>query len=75
MIGHDVAYYLSKNMGKYSFGDDVFSTAAMAEYLRCFSNPDTIHASCEDYRAGATIDLEHDEADLSVKPDAPLLVL
>lgn len=75
MIGQDVAYYLSKSMGKYSFGDDVFSTTAMAEYLRCFSNPDTIHASCEDYREGATIDLEHDEADLSVKLDAHLLVL
>jgi hypothetical protein len=54
---------------------DVFSTTAMAEYLRCFSNPDTIHASCEDYREGATIDLEHDEADLSVKLDAHLLIL
>jgi haloacetate dehalogenase len=75
MIGHDVAYYLSKKMGKYSFGDDVFSKPAMAEYLRCFSNPDTIHASCEDYRAGATIDLEHDKADLNVKLEAPLLVL
>lgn len=75
MIGHDVAYYLSKKMGKYSFGEDVFSKPAMAEYLRCFSDPDTIHASCEDYRAAATIDLEHDEVDLDVKIEAPLLVL
>lgn len=75
MIGHDVAYYLSKKMGKYSFGEEVFSKAAMAEYLRCFSNPDTIHASCEDYRASATIDLEHDKADLHVSLERPLLVL
>lgn len=75
MIGHDVAYYLQKKMGKYSFGDDVFTTAAKAEYLRCFSNPDTIHASCEDYRAAATIDLKHDDADLDEKVTAPLLVL
>jgi haloacetate dehalogenase len=75
MIGNDVPYYLSKKMGKYSFGRDVFTEDAMAEYLRCFSNPDTIHASCEDYRAAATIDLEHDEADLSVKLAMPLLVL
>ncbi|MFT7571253.1 MAG: haloacetate dehalogenase [Paracoccaceae bacterium] len=75
MIGHDVAYYLGKKMGKFSFGEEVFSKEAMAEYLRCFSNPDTIHASCEDYRAAATIDLEHDKADLDVKVKVPLLVL
>ena len=75
MIGHDVAYYLSKKMGKYSFGDEVFTDQAMAEYLRCFSNPDTIHASCEDYCAAATIDLEHDKHDLSAKLAMPLLVL
>lgn len=75
MIGHDVPYYLSKKMGKFSFGGEVFTEAAMAEYLRCFSDPATIHASCEDYRAGATIDLEHDKADLATKISAPLLVL
>ena len=75
MIGHDVAYYLSKKMRKYSFGDEVFTREAMAEYLRCFSAPETIHASCEDYRAAATIDLEHDEADLDIKIKAPLMVL
>lgn len=75
MIGHDVAYYLGKKMGKFSFGGDVFTEAAMAEYFRCFSDPDTVHASCEDYRAAATIDLEHDEADLSSRLSMPLLVL
>ena len=48
---------------------------AFDEYLRCFSNPDTIHASCEDYRASASIDLEHDAADVGLKLDIPLLVL
>src|SRR5215468_5018731 len=37
---------------------------AVAEYRRCFATPEAIHASCEDYRAAATIDLTHDEADL-----------
>jgi haloacetate dehalogenase len=46
-----------------------------AEFLRCFKNPATVHAMCEDYRAGASIDLEHDEADLSRKIACPLLVL
>ena len=47
----------------------------MKEYIRCFENPATIHATCEDYRAAANIDLEHDEADLDKKVTCPLLVL
>jgi haloacetate dehalogenase len=46
-----------------------------AEYLRTFRIPGTIHAMCEDYRAGASIDLVHDEADLQTKIACPLLVL
>ena len=48
---------------------------AFAEYLRCFRDPATIHATCEDYRAGATIDLVHDDADGGRAIDCPLLVL
>jgi len=44
--------------GKPAFFDD----RALAEYVRCFT-PKTIHGSCEDYRAAAGIDLEHDETD------------
>jgi haloacetate dehalogenase len=46
-----------------------------AEYLRCFANPQTLHAMCEDYRAGASIDLQHDEADLGTQLACPTLVL
>jgi haloacetate dehalogenase len=45
------------------------------EYLRAFRVPGTLHAMCEDYRAGASIDLTHDEADLHRKIVCPLLVL
>ena len=45
------------------------------EYLRTSSLPENIHAMCEDYRAGASIDLQHDEADLSKKIACPLLTL
>jgi haloacetate dehalogenase len=45
------------------------------EYLRTSSRPENIHALCEDYRAGASIDLEHDEADLTKKIACPLLTL
>jgi haloacetate dehalogenase len=45
------------------------------EYLRTSADPANIHAMCEDYRAGASIDLKHDEADLNKKIACPLLVL
>jgi haloacetate dehalogenase len=55
-------------------GSGVFDPRALAEYLRCF-DARTIHASCEDYRASAGIDLEHDRADLARKLKMPLLVV
>jgi pimeloyl-ACP methyl ester carboxylesterase len=49
---------------------------ALNEYVRCFT-PKTIHGSCEDYRAAATIDLVHDDRDHQAgrKVSAPTLVL
>ncbi|WP_445503660.1 alpha/beta fold hydrolase [Microvirga sp. G4-2] len=44
-------------------GRTMFDAEALAEYQRCYTNPETIHAMCEDYRAGATIDMRLDEAD------------
>lgn len=54
-----------------------FSDAAYAEYLRCMKLPGTIHAFCEDYRASAGIDLQHDREDRAAggRIEAPLLVL
>jgi haloacetate dehalogenase len=75
LIGHDPAYYLRRKLAQWGADMTAFSDAAVAEYIRCFSNPDTIHASCEDYRAAASIDLEHDAADLARKITCPLLVL
>jgi haloacetate dehalogenase len=45
------------------------------EYRRCFRDPANVHGMCEDYRAAASIDLEHDEADLTKKVECPLLAL
>ena len=52
-----------------------FPKDVLNEYVRCFSQPEVIHATCEDYRAGASIDLEHDDADFGSKLACPLLVL
>ena len=45
------------------WGSDFFAPEALAEYRRCFRDPATIHAMCEDYRAAATLDFALDEAD------------
>lgn len=76
MIGADPAFYLRRKMGDGAAGMKPFAPEAWAEYERCFT-PETIHASCEDYRAAATIDLEHDRADREAgrRLACPLLVL
>ncbi len=51
------------------------TTDAQLEYLRVNSDPANIHGMCEDYRASASIDLKHDEADLAKKIACPLLTL
>ena len=75
LIGADPEYYLSRQFGRWGRPDSAFTAEASAEYLRCFSDPAAIHASCEDYRAAASIDLDHDDADLDRKIACPLLVL
>ena len=76
MIGHDPAGYLAFKMRDRGMGADPFDPRAWAEYVRCFT-PEAIHATCEDYRAAATIDLEHDRADRDAgrKVECPLLAL
>jgi len=55
------AYLLHKCVD--SPDNNVFSDAALQEYLKAFRDPENVHASCEDYRAAATIDIEHDNED------------
>ncbi|GAA0607587.1 alpha/beta hydrolase [Sporichthya brevicatena] len=75
MIGADPEFYLRWCLRSWSTDMQAFSQPALDEYVAAFSDPATIHAACEDYRAGAGIDLEHDEADLDTKITAPLLAL
>jgi haloacetate dehalogenase len=75
LIGGDPDYFLGKKLGGWGTGAGVFAPEAYAEYQRCFRDPKTIHASCEDYRAAATIDLAHDEADRDRRVECPLLAL
>ncbi len=79
LIGADPAYYLRHKLAQWSAGTGIeaFAPEAVEEYVRCFSDPEVIRASCEDYRAGASIDLEHDEVDAAAgrRLTCPTLVL
>jgi haloacetate dehalogenase len=55
--------YLRSMMGSRSAGLGPFTAEAFAEYLRCLRLPGSASGICEDYRASAGIDLEHDQAD------------
>ena len=52
-----------------------FSAKALEEYLKASTDPDVVHASCEDYRAAASIDIQHDDAKVGRKLAMPILVL
>lgn len=75
LIGADPAFYLRAKVGAWgSSGTALFDPRALAEYERCFT-PAAIHAMCEDYRAAATLDLEHDRADGERRIACPVHVL
>jgi haloacetate dehalogenase len=70
MIGCDPDNYYFRS------GRELFDPEALADYLRCCHDPATIHAMCEDYRAGATIDYQLDQADRGTKRiQCPVLAL
>ena len=76
LIGGNPSYYLQKKLGSWGTSLDIFAPEALAEYERCFDAA-TIHASCEDFRAAASIDLAHDDRDRDEgrKVECPLLAL
>ena len=78
LIGGDPDFFLRFTLGNLGGGNiraDLFAPKALDEYLRYFRDPACIHATCEDYRAAASIDLEHDDVDLAKRIACPLLAL
>ena len=57
--------YVRSVMGKRHAGLAAFAPQALAEYERCIAIEGSARGICEDYRASATIDLEHDRADVA----------
>jgi haloacetate dehalogenase len=74
LAGH-VPWYILGRLGRGKSGLKHFDKRAVAEYVRAFRDPRTIHATCEDYRAAATIDLVHDRKDVRRKLQMPVLAL
>ena len=75
LIEGDPEAFLRMHLQAQSRTSGVPSEPLIQEYLRCYRRPGTVHAICEDYRAAAGIDLEHDAADNAARVQAPLLVL
>ena len=77
LIEADPAAYVRDVMGSRSAGLAPFDPRALQQYQRCLALPGAAHGLCEDYRASASIDLEHDRADLARghRLAMPLLVL
>jgi haloacetate dehalogenase len=73
LIGNSAEVWLSSRFERIPPG--ILSKEAFTEYFRSFTLPGSIHGACEDYRAGATIDLEHDAADLDHKISCPTHIL
>jgi haloacetate dehalogenase len=77
LMGADPDYFIRKKLAKTKQGLSFFDPRALAEYERCFRNPETIHAMCEDYRATFGVDLDMDSKDFEAgrKVTCPLLLL
>nr|WP_319566580.1 alpha/beta hydrolase [uncultured Rhodoferax sp.] len=77
LIQADPAAYIREVMGGRSAGLAPFDPRALAEYQRCLALSGAAHGLCEDYRASASIDLQHDQSDRDAARmvQAPLLVL
>jgi haloacetate dehalogenase len=77
LMGADPEFFIRNKLAKTKQGLSFFDETALAEYIRCFKNPATVHAICEDYRATFGVDLDMDTADFSAgrKITCPLLLL
>jgi len=73
LLGSNAEFFLRAVFG--GLIPQVIASEVFTHYLRCFSDPATLHAMCEDYRAAASIDLEHDQDDITRKIGCPLLAL
>jgi haloacetate dehalogenase len=77
LMSADPDFFITKKLSKTKAGLSFFGKEALDEYKRCFRNPATVRAMCEDYRATATVDLAMDTKDFAAgkKIACPALIL
>src|SRR3546814_11085774 len=75
MIAADPDHFLNRHLAGQIKVEGALDPRVVAEYRRCYRDPATRHAICEDYRDAASIDLDHDSADGKRRTEAPLLLL
>jgi haloacetate dehalogenase len=75
MIAADPDHFLDRHLAGQIKVAGSLDPRVVAEYRRCYRDPETRHAICEDYRAAASIDLDHDAADADRRIECPLLLL
>ncbi|MDE2361414.1 MAG: alpha/beta hydrolase [Hyphomicrobiales bacterium] len=75
MLAGQVPFNILGRVGRAEPDLSAFDRRAIEAYVRAFADPRAVHASCEDYRAAGTIDLEHDRADRGKKIKTPVLAL
>ena len=77
LMSADPDFYITKKLSKTAKGLSFFGKEALEEYKRCFRDPATVHAMCEDYRATASVDLAMDTVDFAAgkKVNCPSLIL
>jgi haloacetate dehalogenase len=77
LIGGDPAFYVNRILDAWAGKGDVISAEARAQYIRQFESPAVCRAVCDEYRAAAGVDLEHDRADRAAgrRIESPLLAL
>jgi haloacetate dehalogenase len=65
LMSADPDFFITRKLSKTAQGLSFFGQEALAEYMRCFRNPETVRGMCEDYRACASVDLSMDTADMA----------
>ena len=77
MIGANTEFFMKQFMGGRHAGLSIFAPECWHEYILAMSNPACLHAMCEDYRAAASIDIEHDRQSIAQKQllEMPVRVL
>jgi len=77
MIGANTEFFMKQFMGGRHAGLSIFAPECWQEYVLAMSDPACLHAMCEDYRAAASIDIEHDRQTIAQKQllEMPVRVL